>query len=36
MVKLKGIDRNERQFLSCSDERRFCLFAHLVEFCFDF
>ena len=35
IIKLNGVDGNGGQFLSCSDEYRFCLFAHLVEFCFE-
>ena len=27
IVKLKGVDRNRGQFLSCSDEDRFCFFT---------
>ena len=27
IVKLKGVDRNRGQFVSCSDEHRFCLFT---------
>ena len=27
IVKLKGVNRNRGQFLSCSDEHRFCLFT---------
>ena len=27
IVKLKGVDGNGGQFLSCSDEHRFCLFT---------
>ena len=34
IVKLKGIDRNRRQFLSCSKEHCFCFFHYLVEVCF--
>ena len=33
IVKLKSVDRNRGQFLSCSDEHRFCL-HYLVEACF--
>ena len=27
IVQLKGVDRNRGQFMSCSDEHRFCLFS---------
>ena len=27
IVKLKGIDSNRGQFLSCSEEHRYCLFT---------
>ena len=27
IIKLKGVDRNRGQFLSCSSEHRFCLFT---------
>ena len=32
IVKLKGVDRNRGQFLSCSDEHRFCLFTIYLKF----
>ena len=32
IVKLKGIDRNRGQFLSCSDEHRLCLFTISLKF----
>ena len=34
IVKLKGIDRNRRQFLPCSKEHCFCFFHYSVEVCF--
>ena len=27
IIKLKGVERNRGQFLSCADEHRFCLFT---------
>ena len=32
IVTLKGVDRNRGQFLSCSDEHRFCLFTIYLKF----
>ena len=32
IVTLKGVDRNGGQFLSCSDEHRFCLFTIYMKF----
>ena len=32
IVKLKGLDRNEGQFLSCSDDPHFCLVIIWLKF----
>ena len=32
IVKLKGVDRNRGQFLSCSGEHRFCLLTIYLKF----
>ena len=32
IIKLKGVDRNRRSFLSCASEHHFCLFTVKLKF----